>query len=48
MLFGSGGISMLSINTETDVLTIASGNNEVLFFKFSNEPLFPGVGSGAL
>ncbi len=48
VLFGSGGISMLSINTETYVLTITSGNNEVLFFRFSNEPLFPGVVSGAL
>ena len=32
---------MLSVDTETDVLTIASGTNEALFFEVSDEPLFP-------
>ena len=42
VLFGSDDLnSMLSVNTETDVLTIASGTNEALFFEASDEPLFP-------
>ena len=32
---------MLSVNTETDVLTIASGTNEALFFEVIDGPLFP-------
>ena len=32
---------MLSVDTETDVLTIASGTNEALFFEVSDEPIFP-------
>ena len=42
VLFGSDGqTSMLSVNTEIDVLTITSGTNEALFFEMSDEPLFP-------
>jgi len=42
VLFGSDDqTSMLSVNTEIDVLTITSGTNEALFFELSDEPLFP-------
>ena len=33
--------SMLSVNTEIDVLTITSGTNEALFFEVIDEPIFP-------
>ena len=42
VLFGSDDqTSMLSVNTEIDVLTITSGTNEALFFEVSDEPIFP-------
>ena len=40
LIFSGGATSMVSINAEGNVLTIASGANEVLFFDVSNEP-FP-------
>lgn len=46
VIFTFGATSMLFVNTETDVLQIVSGNNEVLFFEDTSEPLFPGVVGG--
>ena len=41
VIFTFNATSMLSINTETNVLTIASGTNEALFFEVSDEPIIP-------